>query len=356
MAYLESDLAAGYPKIWLELQALGWNQPDIAERVGRGGRPVARRAHRGFRRDDRRVRARPRAVPARGDGQPGDDVQRGDHGRAPVRHLRRSQRPASRWSSAGSSPSRRRSDDGHHRGADGPTAARAVARPLSGRGGVRRARRRQNLLRGVRRRRADRSLPQPLVDRPLALLEGADPLLRPPRPRGDLRRARKRQVGSADGSARVRRARVCRRHSGRHGGHGHGVGRARLALAERRPGAAPVGRACGARRGRGVHRPQGRAHINRPAESSLLRGRARHRRGVGQVEPPLLAPGLPRLRRVLHVADVHRAPLDEAVRGLRRLGARDLRRDADRDRAEPRVGQRGTTCWPRAQRCAARCS
>ena len=25
--------AAGYPKIWLELQALGWNRPDIAERV-----------------------------------------------------------------------------------------------------------------------------------------------------------------------------------------------------------------------------------------------------------------------------------------------------------------------------------
>ena len=34
IAYLESDLAAGYPKIWLELQALGWNHPDIAERVG----------------------------------------------------------------------------------------------------------------------------------------------------------------------------------------------------------------------------------------------------------------------------------------------------------------------------------
>jgi AcrR family transcriptional regulator len=33
MAYLESDLAAGYPKIWLELQALGWNRPEIAERV-----------------------------------------------------------------------------------------------------------------------------------------------------------------------------------------------------------------------------------------------------------------------------------------------------------------------------------
>ena len=33
MGYLESDLAAGYPKIWLELQAMGWNRPDIAERV-----------------------------------------------------------------------------------------------------------------------------------------------------------------------------------------------------------------------------------------------------------------------------------------------------------------------------------
>jgi pimeloyl-ACP methyl ester carboxylesterase len=53
------------------------------------------------------------------------------------------------------------------------------------------------------------------------------------------------------------------------------------------------------------------------------------------VEPALLAPGLPRLPRVLHVADVHGAPLDEADRGLRRLGARDPRRDADRDRGEP---------------------
>ncbi len=33
VGYLESDLAAGYPKIWLELQAVGWNRPDIAERV-----------------------------------------------------------------------------------------------------------------------------------------------------------------------------------------------------------------------------------------------------------------------------------------------------------------------------------
>jgi AcrR family transcriptional regulator len=35
MEYLERDLRAGYPKIWLELQALGWNRPEIRERVAR---------------------------------------------------------------------------------------------------------------------------------------------------------------------------------------------------------------------------------------------------------------------------------------------------------------------------------
>jgi AcrR family transcriptional regulator len=33
MGYMEDDLASGYPKVWLELQALGWNRPDIRERV-----------------------------------------------------------------------------------------------------------------------------------------------------------------------------------------------------------------------------------------------------------------------------------------------------------------------------------
>lgn len=33
MEYLEKDIAAGYPKVWLELQALGWNRPEIRERV-----------------------------------------------------------------------------------------------------------------------------------------------------------------------------------------------------------------------------------------------------------------------------------------------------------------------------------
>jgi len=35
MAYLEEDLAAGYPKIWLELQALAWNDEALRDRVAR---------------------------------------------------------------------------------------------------------------------------------------------------------------------------------------------------------------------------------------------------------------------------------------------------------------------------------
>ena len=87
MSYLESDLAAGYPKIWLELQALGWNRPDIAERVAKVNgewREVLTDAFDGMMDEyglDRR------ALPAHGGGEPGDDVQRGDHGRAPVRDL-----------------------------------------------------------------------------------------------------------------------------------------------------------------------------------------------------------------------------------------------------------------------------
>src|SRR3954470_12166748 len=46
MEYLEQDLAAGYPKILLELQALGWNRPEIRDRLAHahaewgGGPPV----------------------------------------------------------------------------------------------------------------------------------------------------------------------------------------------------------------------------------------------------------------------------------------------------------------------------
>jgi len=35
MGFLEEDIAAGYPKIWLELQAMAWNNPDFGERMAR---------------------------------------------------------------------------------------------------------------------------------------------------------------------------------------------------------------------------------------------------------------------------------------------------------------------------------
>lgn len=33
MSYLEEDLASGYQKVWLELQALAWNKPHLQDRV-----------------------------------------------------------------------------------------------------------------------------------------------------------------------------------------------------------------------------------------------------------------------------------------------------------------------------------
>ena len=48
MRYLVSEDVA-YEKIWLELQALGWNNPDLRARLARGERGVAGRADRGVR-------------------------------------------------------------------------------------------------------------------------------------------------------------------------------------------------------------------------------------------------------------------------------------------------------------------
>ena len=57
----------------------------------------------------------------------------------------------------------------------------------------------------------------------------------------------------------------------------------------------------------------------------LLGGRARHRGRLGEVQQARLASRLPRLPRVLLLADLHRAALDEADRGLHRLGPRNQR-------------------------------
>jgi AcrR family transcriptional regulator len=33
MGFLDEDIAAGYPKIWFELEALAWNRPELRERL-----------------------------------------------------------------------------------------------------------------------------------------------------------------------------------------------------------------------------------------------------------------------------------------------------------------------------------
>ena len=33
MGFLEADVQAGYPKVWLELQAMAWNHPEMRERL-----------------------------------------------------------------------------------------------------------------------------------------------------------------------------------------------------------------------------------------------------------------------------------------------------------------------------------
>ena len=68
--------------------------------------------------------------------------------------------------------------------------------------------------------------------------------------------------------------------------------------------------------------------------------RARHRRGLGQVQRALLAARLRGLPRVLLLAGVQRAALHQADRGLRRLGPGDHARDADRH--DPRDAAAGT--------------
>ena len=83
----------------------------------------------------------------------------------------------------------------------------------------------------------------------------------------------------------------------------------------------------------------------------LVRRAARDHRGLGQVESPLLARALPRVPRVLLRRGVQRAALDQADRGLRRLGARH-------DAGDARADDRGRELRTRTSSpgCAARCA
>ena len=80
--------------------------------------------------------------------------------------------------------------------------------------------------------------------------------------------------------------------------------------------------------------PRARAATSFERRAGLLRG-------LGQVQPPLLAERLRRLPVLLLLADLHRAALDQADRGLRRLGSADHSGDADRNaRRHVRRGDR----------------
>ncbi len=205
--------------------------------------------------------------------------------------------------------------------------------PVSGHGRLRRARRRQGVLRGLRVGRTDPAAAPGLVDRPLADLEDAGPVSGSALSGGDVRRPGQRPVGSSRHRRGLRRRRVRRRRGGGPRRDGDRSGDRDRRLRRRPLGAHARGIAPGAgRRGR-VHLSGGPARRDTPGTDGhrVVRRGAGHRRVLGEVQPALLGPRLPGVRRVLHVPAVHRAALHQADRGRGRLGARDDSGDADAD-------------------------
>ena len=111
--------------------------------------------------------------------------------------------------------------------------------------------------------------------------------------------------------------------------------------------------------GRGLHRPAvplAPRRVDRARRPAVATTSSTTDEGWAKYNRHYWLRGLPRLPRVLLRADVHRAALDQADRGLRRLGARD---DAARRsiahgarRADPAPTTRARRCAARA--CAAR--
>ena len=225
-----------------------------------------------------------------------------------------------------------RGHSGDHRDRRVPgTHARAVARPLPRRGGLRRARRGAGLLGALRRRRPDAAAGPAVVDLPLARLEGPDPVPGPALPRGGVRPARQRPVRPAAAPAAVRRGRVRRRRARRARRDRDRAGGRRLAVARRPAGAAAGRRPPRARAGGGVRGP---VVPGQPGARAALAGHGAPVGGRAAVHPPpaggrlvalqrcALARGLRRLRRLVGVPPhVHHAALDQADRGRDRLGA-----------------------------------
>ena len=156
------------------------------------------------------------------------------------------------------------------------------------------------------------------------------------------------------GAGRLRSARV-RGGRDRHPGH-----------PGRRPGrwscrGAPASASCWPPRTRSgcppwwtfVGRPDYRGALRR-VRLPVRRGAA-HRGELGQVEPPVLAAGLARLRGVLLLRVLHRAAFDQADRGRGRLGPGDRPGDHSPRHGGRAAGSTGTKCWPRVRGSSAPC-
>ena len=184
-----------------------------------------------------------------------------------------------------------------------------------------RGRRGRHRLRGVRLRPAHDRARAGVGDRQLPLLEGAGPVPGAALPGGDLGHGRERPLRPHTGPgasqprrAQHRRGARCDRDGARAAGR---------AVARRRHLAVHRDAASGARRGRGGDRLDDPAARRRPSlDGDAVRRGSRHRRGLGALDPGLVAARLPRVRRALRARDVPRAALREADRGLRRLGPR----------------------------------
>ena len=268
-----------------------------------------------------------------------DHVQRGDHPGAPVRRHRGTRASSSNGSTRWLSEADRRHAAPSRRGRATPT-----------RRGLRRARRRARLLRGLRRGRADGPAAADVVDHPLAPLEDADPVPRAPLPRRHVRRARQRPLGparrptayaerefAADALAVL---------------DATGTERAVLvvALARRAASAAPRRRAPGAGRRRRLHRPGAAARRGaRRCRSArpLWDDELDTDEGWAKYNAPLLAARLPRLPRVLLLADAspsrtRRSRSRTASAGGSRPTAETLDRDARARRRSDEDAQRGS--------------
>ena len=190
MRYLDADRE--YQKVWFELQALAWNRPELRERVAHVDaewRAVLSEALAEPRERygiDMPLAALVSLVITFNEGIIFERLSGIETG--PGRAARVDRRLASGEGGA----------DDHHRG-----AARADARALPRPGRLRRARRRPHLLRGLRHRRPHGPAAAHVVDRPLAPLEGADPLSRTPRARRHVRRTRERALGSPGRAGRL---------------------------------------------------------------------------------------------------------------------------------------------------------